>query len=36
MMDGNLVFPVPPDDITQKTSIADIEITVGKGSIALE
>jgi hypothetical protein len=36
MMDGNLVFPVPPDDIIKKTSIADIGITVSKGSIALE
>ena len=35
MMDGNLVFLVPPDDI-KKMSIADIGITVSKGSIALE
>jgi hypothetical protein len=35
-MDENLVFPVPPDDIIKKTSIADIGITVGKRSIALE
>ena len=31
MIDGNLVFPRPPDDI-----LFDIGITVGKGSIALE
>jgi hypothetical protein len=36
MMDGNLVFPVPPDDIIKKTRVADIGINVGKGSIALE
>jgi hypothetical protein len=36
MMDGNLVFLVPPDDIIKKSSLADIGITVSKGSIALE
>ena len=36
MMDGNLVFPVPPDDIIKKTSVHDVGITAGKRSIVAE
>ncbi len=36
MMDGNLVFPCPPDDNIKQTSVPDIGLTLGKGSIALE
>jgi hypothetical protein len=36
MMDGNLVFPAPPDDIIKKTSVPDVGITVGKRSIVVE
>jgi hypothetical protein len=36
MIDGNLVFLRPPDDIIKKMSVPDVGLTVGEGSITLE
>jgi hypothetical protein len=36
MMDGNLVFPCPPRWYHKQTSVPNVGLTLGKGSIALE